>query len=377
LSRFESWSGNIEISDFGFLISDLLPDKNRNPIVFYTGLVDVKWLGDGGYKSEIEHSKFEIQKKMPLQFNTVKLFAGSGSQELSQHIAASYGQELGDVVLSRFSDGEFQPHFNESIRGCDVFLIQSTHQPTDNLMELLMMIDAARRASAHYIIAVIPYFGLARQDRKDKPRVAIGSKLVANLLVAAGINRIMTMDLHAAQIQAFFDVPVDHLDASIIFVPYIKSLELGNITIASPDMGGSYRARSFAKFFNAEVVICDKRRKRANEIESMTIIGDVTDQDIVLIDDICDTAGTLAKAAGLIMERGARSVRAVCTHPVLSGKAYETIENSALTELIVTDTIPLKHSSPKIRVLTTADLFAKAISNVNEHGSISQLFKVD
>jgi ribose-phosphate pyrophosphokinase len=314
---------------------------------------------------------------MPLQFNTVKLFAGSGSKELSQHIAASYGQELGDVVLSRFSDGEFQPHFNESIRGCDVFLIQSTHQPTDNLMELLMMIDAARRASAHYIIAVIPYFGLARQDRKDKPRVAIGSKLVANLLVAAGINRIMTMDLHAAQIQAFFDVPVDHLDASIIFVPYIKSLGLGNLTIASPDMGGSYRARSFAKFFNAEVVICDKRRKRANEIESMTIIGDVTDQDIVLIDDICDTAGTLAKAAGLIMERGARSVRAVCTHPVLSGKAYETIENSALTELIVTDTIPLKHSSPKIRVLTTADLFAKAISNVNEHGSISQLFRVD
>ncbi|MDB5061912.1 MAG: ribose-phosphate pyrophosphokinae [Mucilaginibacter sp.] len=314
---------------------------------------------------------------MPLQFNTVKLFAGSGSVELSKNIAASYGQELGDVILSRFSDGEFQPHFNESIRGCDVFLIQSTHQPSDNLMELLMMIDAARRASAHYIIAVIPYFGLARQDRKDKPRVAIGSKLVANLLVAAGINRIMTMDLHAAQIQAFFDVPVDHLDASIIFVPYIKSLGLGNITIASPDMGGSYRARSFAKFFNAEVVICDKRRKRANEIESMTIIGDVTDQDIVLIDDICDTAGTLAKAAGLIMERGARSVRAVCTHPVLSGKAYETIENSALSELIVTDTIPLKQTSPKIRVLSTADLFAKAISNVNEHGSISQLFRVD
>ncbi|RFZ82342.1 ribose-phosphate pyrophosphokinase [Mucilaginibacter terrenus] len=314
---------------------------------------------------------------MPLQFNTVKLFAGSGSKELSDKIADAYGQPLGDVVLSRFSDGEFQPHFNESIRGCDVFLIQSTHQPTDNLMELLMMVDAARRASAHYITAVIPYFGLARQDRKDKPRVAIGSKLVANLLVAAGINRIMTMDLHAAQIQAFFDVPVDHLDASIIFVPYIKSLGLGNLTIASPDMGGSYRARGFAKFFNAEVVICDKRRKRANEIESMTIIGDVTGQDIVLIDDICDTAGTLAKAAGLIMERGAKSVRAVCTHPVLSGKAYETIENSALTELIVTDTIPLKQQSSKIRVLSTADLFAKAIVNVNEHGSISQLFRVD
>ncbi len=314
---------------------------------------------------------------MPLQFNTVKLFAGSGSIQVAESIAKAYGQELGDMAVSRFSDGEYQPHFNETVRGCDVFLIQSTHQPTDNLMELLMMIDAARRASAHYVNAVIPYFGLARQDRKDKPRVAIGAKLVANLLVAAGIDRIMTMDLHAAQIQGFFDIPVDHLDASIVFVPYIKSLGLKHLTIASPDMGGSYRARSFAKFFNAEVVICDKRRKRANEIESMTLIGDVTDQDIVLIDDICDTAGTLAKAAGLIMERGARSVRAVCTHPVLSGNAYETIEKSALTELIVTDTIPLKRQSDKIRVLTTAELFAKAISNVNEHGSISQLFKVD
>ncbi|MDB5110686.1 MAG: ribose-phosphate pyrophosphokinae, partial [Mucilaginibacter sp.] len=303
---------------------------------------------------------------MPLQFNPIKLFAGSGTIALAQNIADAYGRELGEVVLSKFSDGEFQPHFNESVRGCDVFLIQSTNPPTDNLMELLMMIDAARRASAHYVTAVIPYFGLARQDRKDKPRVAIGSKLVANLLVAAGINRIMTMDLHAAQIQGFFDIPVDHLDASIIFVPYIKSLGLGNLTIASPDMGGSYRARSFAKFFNAEVVICDKRRKRANEIESMTLIGDVTDQDIVLIDDICDTAGTLAKAAALIMERGARTVRAVCTHPVLSGKAYETIENSVLTELIVTDTIPLKYKSDKIRVLSTAKLFASAIENVNE-----------
>jgi ribose-phosphate pyrophosphokinase len=324
-----------------------------------------------------EAGEIRNSKEMPLQFNPVKLFSGSATVALANKIADAYGRELGDVILSRFSDGEFQPHFNESVRGGDIFLIQSTNQPTDNLMELLMMIDAARRASAHYVTAVIPYFGLARQDRKDKPRVAIGAKLVANLLVAAGINRIMTMDLHAAQIQGFFDIPVDHLDASVIFVPYIKSLGLENLTIASPDMGGSYRARTFAKFFNAEVVICDKRRKRANEIESMTVIGDVTGQDIVLIDDICDTAGTLAKAAGLIMERGAKSVRAVCTHPVLSGKAYETIENSALTELIVTDTIPLKHTSPKIRVLSTADLFAKAITNVNEHGSISQLFKVD
>lgn len=297
--------------------------------------------------------------------------------ELSQKIADSYGKELGKITLSRFSDGEFQPYFNESVRGSDVFLIQSTNPPTDNLMELLMMIDAARRASAHYVTAVIPYFGLARQDRKDKPRVAIGAKLVANLLVAAGINRIMTMDLHASQIQGFFDIPVDHLDAAIIFVPYIKSLGLSKLTIASPDMGGSYRARTFAKYFNAEVVICDKQRKRANEIESMTVIGDVTNQDIVLIDDMCDTARTLAKAAGLIMDRGARSVRAVCTHPILSGDAYNTIENSALTELIVTDTIPLKQLSSKIHVLSAAKLFASAIANVNEHGSISQLFNVE
>jgi ribose-phosphate pyrophosphokinase len=313
---------------------------------------------------------------MPLNFNTVKLFSGSGTKDLSLKIAENYGKELGSVVLSRFSDGEFQPHYEESVRGCDVFIIQSTCQPNDNLVELLMMIDAAKRASAHYITAVIPYYGLARQDRKDKPRVAIGAKLVANLLTAAGIHRIMTMDLHAAQIQAFFDIPVDHLDASVIFVPHIKSLGLKNLTIASPDMGGSYRARTFAKFFNAEVVICDKRRKRANEIESMSIIGDVTGQDIVLIDDIIDTAGTLSKAAALIMENGANSVRAVCTHAVLSGKAYETIENSALAELLVTDTIPLKRQSDKIRVLSTADLFAKAIASVNEHGSISELFKI-
>jgi ribose-phosphate pyrophosphokinase len=314
---------------------------------------------------------------MPLQFNPVKLFAGSGTTVLAQRIAESYGKPLGDVSLSRFSDGEFQPHFNESVRGCDIFLIQSTTPPTENLMELLLMTDAAKRASAHYITVVVPYFGFARQDRKDKPRVAIGAKLIANLITAAGAHRIMTMDLHAAQIQGFFDIPVDHLDASVIFVPYIKSLNLPNLTIASPDMGGSYRARTFAKYFNAEVVICDKQRKRANEIESMSIIGDVTGQDIVLIDDICDTAGTLAKAASLIMEKGANSVRAVCSHAVLSGKAYETIENSALAELIVTDTIPLKQESSKIKVLSTADLFAKAISNVNEHGSISDLFKVE
>ncbi|WP_291399909.1 ribose-phosphate pyrophosphokinase [Daejeonella sp.] len=314
---------------------------------------------------------------MALSFNPIKLFAGSGTLELAKNISESYGTQLGDVTLSKFSDGEFQPHFNESVRGCDVFLIQSTNQPNDNLIELLLMIDAAKRASAHYITAVVPYFGFARQDRKDKPRVAIGAKLMANLITAAGAHRIMTMDLHAAQIQGFFDIPVDHLDASVIFVPHIKNLNLPNLTIASPDMGGSYRARTFAKFFNAEVVICDKQRKRANEIESMSIIGDVTGRDVVLMDDICDTARTLAKAASLIMENGASSVRAVCTHPVLSGDAYKTVEDSALTELIVTDTIATVKSSPKIKVLSTADLFSRAIANVNEHGSISDLFKIE
>lgn len=318
---------------------------------------------------------------MPLQFNTVKLFAGSGTVKLAEKISRSYGKPLGDMTLSKFSDGEIQPFYNESVRGSDVFLIQSTNQPADNLFELLLMIDAAKRASAHYITVVVPYFGYARQDRKDKPRVAIGAKLIANLIMAAGAHRIMTMDLHAAQIQGFFDIPVDHLDGSIIFVPYIKSLKLPNLTIASPDMGGSYRARTFAKFFNAEVIICDKRRKRANEIESMSIIGDVKDQDVVLIDDICDTAGTLSKAAALIMEHGANSVRAVCTHAVLSGKASETIENSLLTELIVTDTIQVDPEKlkicSKINVLSTAGLFAGAIKNVNEHGSISDLFEIE
>ncbi|WP_395809922.1 ribose-phosphate pyrophosphokinase [Daejeonella sp.] len=314
---------------------------------------------------------------MALSFNPIKLFAGSGTLELAKNIGESYGIKLGDIVLSKFSDGEFQPHYNETVRGCDVFLIQSTNQPNDNLVELLLMIDAAKRASAHYITVVVPYFGFARQDRKDKPRVAIGAKLMANLITAAGAHRIMTMDLHAAQIQGFFDIPVDHLDASVIFVPYIKNLNLPNLTIASPDMGGSYRARTFAKFFNAEVVICDKQRKRANEIESMSIIGDVTGRDVVLMDDICDTARTLAKAAELIMENGANSVRAVCTHPVLSGDAYRTVEGSALTELIVTDTIASVKSSPKIKVLSTADLFSRAIANVNEHGSISELFKIE
>ena len=313
---------------------------------------------------------------MPLQFNPIKLFAGSASSDLAASIAKISGIELGDLTLARFSDGEFQPSFNESIRGCDIFIVQSTYAPSDNLMELLLMIDAAKRASAHYIIAVIPYFGLARQDRKDKPRVSIGSRLVANMLTAAGAHRVMTMDLHAAQIQGFFDIPVDHLDASVVFIPYIKSLNLPNLTIAAPDMGGTSRARVFAKALNVEMVICDKQRKRANEIESMNVIGNVEGQDIVLVDDLIDTAGTLTKAAKLIMDKGANSVRAVCTHPVLSGKALENIENSVLEELIVCDTIPVTLQSSKIKVLSVADLFSKAIANVNEHGSISDLFKI-
>ena len=314
---------------------------------------------------------------MPSRFNPVKLFAGSASKELATKIALAFDQPLGDVEVSKFSDGEFQPHFNESVRGSDIFLIQSTIAPSDNLLELLLMIDAARRASAHYITAVIPYFGMARQDRKDKPRVAIGSKLIANLLTAAGADRVMTMDLHAAQIQGFFDIPVDHLDASVIFLPYIESLGLDNLVIGSPDMGGAHRARVFAKALNADVVICDKERKRANEIASMTVIGDVTGKDIILVDDICDTAGTLCKAAELLKEKGATTVRAVCTHPVLSGKAYENIANSQLEELIVCDTIPLKQECEKIKVLSVANLFSNAIINVNEHGSISSLFHVN
>jgi ribose-phosphate pyrophosphokinase len=306
----------------------------------------------------------------------VKIFSGTNSKYLSSKVAYYYGKELGKISIQRFADSEISVNFDESVRGCDVFLCQATFPNADNLMELLLMIDAARRASAHYVVAVIPYYGYARQDRKDRPRVAIGAKLVANMLRAAGADRIMTLDLHAGQIQGFFDIPVDHLDASVIFVPYIKSLNLPHLTIASPDMGGTSRARTFAKSLNVEVVICDKTRKRANEIESMNIIGEVEGLDIVLVDDIIDTAGTLTKAAKLIMDKGARSVRAVCTHAVLSRKAYENIENSVLEELIVCDTIPLKRESSKIKVLSVAELFSKAIANVNEHGSISDLFKV-
>ena len=304
----------------------------------------------------------------------VKIFGGTASKYLAEQIASHYGAGLGDVQVVRFSDGEFSPSFDESVRGCDVFIIQSTFSPTDNLFELLLLIDAAKRASAHYITAVIPYFGFARSDRKDKPRVAIASKLVANLLTAAGVTRVMTMDLHAPQIQGFFDVPVDHMDASAIFVPYIKSLDLPNMLICAPDMGGVHRARTYASYFNADMAIIDKHRKRANEIESMTVIGNVKGRDCILVDDIIDTAGTLTKAASLLMESGAASVRAFCTHPVLSGSAYERVENSQLTELVVCDTIPLKRDSPKIKQLSTSALFAKAIQRVYAYESISSLF---
>jgi ribose-phosphate pyrophosphokinase len=259
---------------------------------------------------------------------SVKIFAGTGSQQLAEKIARSFGAKLGKVNVQKFSDGEIQPVFLESIRGDYVFLVQSTYAPAENLMELLLMIDAAKRASAYKIVAVLPYYGYSRQDKKDKPRVAIGSRLVATLLESAGANRVITMDLHAPQIQAFFDIPVDHLDSSAIFIPYIESLKLSNLCFAAPDVGSTNRVRELASYFNAPMVICDKHRKRANEIASMVVIGDVTGKDVILIDDICDTGGTLAKSAGLLMEKGAISVRAFCTHPVLSGKAYENIENS-------------------------------------------------
>jgi len=306
--------------------------------------------------------------------SNVKIFSGTGSRYLAEEIAKKFGEPLGNVNIQKFSDGEIGVAFEESIRGQFVFLVQSTFSPTDNMMELLLMIDAAKRASAYKVIAVIPYYGYARQDRKDKPRVAIGSKLVANMLTAAGADRVVTMDLHAPQIQGYFDIPVDHLDSSAIFIPCIQSLKLDNLIFAAPDVGSANRIREVASYFEVDMVICDKHRKRANEIASMVVIGDVTDRDVVLLDDICDTGGTLAKSAGLLKEKGARSVRAFCTHPVLSGKAYDNINNSVLEELVVCDTIPLKQQSSKIRVVSTAELFAVAIRNAFENKSIDSLF---
>ena len=303
-----------------------------------------------------------------------KLFACTQSQDLAEDIAKHYGVSLGNVVVSKFSDGEFQPAFVDSVRGRRVFIIGSTFPNSDNLMEMLLMLDAAKRASARHITAVIPYFGWARQDRKDKPRVAIGAKLVANLLQTAGATRIMTMDLHADQIQGFFEKPVDHLYASTIFLPYVNELKLENLTIASPDMGGSKRAYAYSKFLESEVVICYKQRLKANIIDTMELIGEVKDRHVIIVDDMIDTGGTLTKAADIMIEKGALSVRAICTHPILSGKAYDRIENSKLTELIVSDTIPLKRESSKIKVVSCAPLFADVMHKVQDNTSISGQF---
>ena len=305
-----------------------------------------------------------------------KIFSCTQSEVLAKQIAEKFGVPMGNVIFSHYSDGEFQPSFEESVRGSRVFLIGSTHPSSENLMELLLMIDAAKRASARHITAVMPYFGWARQDRKDKPRVPIGAKLIAKLLEAAGATRIITMDLHADQIQGFFEKPVGHLFASTIFVPHLKSLNLENLTIASPDMGGSKRAYAYSKFLKSDVVICYKQREKANVISHMELIGDVKGKNVVLVDDMVDTAGTLTKAAEVMRERGAISVRAICTHALLSGNAYERIENSLLEELIVTDSIPPKKQSSKIKILSCADLFADTMREVHENKSISSKFIV-
>lgn len=307
--------------------------------------------------------------------NKVKIFSGRTTQYLAEKIARSYGTELGTVVVTEFCDGEFQPSFEENIRGNDIFIVQSTFAPASNLLELLMLIDAARRASARNIIAVIPYFGFARQDRKDKPRVSIAAKLMANLLSTAGVQRIITIDLHADQIQGFFDVPVDHLFASSIFVPYLKKMNYPNLTMASPDTGGTRRVATYAKFLGTDFVICYKQRGKPNEVTKMALVGDVKGRDVILVDDIVDTAGTLTKAATIIMDNGANSVRAMCTHPIFSNNALERIEKSPILEMVVTDTIPLKKESNKVKVLSTASLFAEVIKRVESHESISSLFK--
>lgn len=281
---------------------------------------------------------------------------------------------MGEVELQKFSDGEMQVHYKESIRGSDIFIVQSTFPPADNLMELLLLVDAAKRASANQVIVVMPYYGYARQDRKFTARVSIGAKLVANLLVAAGADRIVTMDLHAGQIQGFFDLPFDHLDATAVFVPYLKDLQLENLVIASPDIGGSARARKYANFLGADLIIVDKYRVRPNEVAGMQVIGDAKDKNIVLVDDLVDTAGTISKAANILVEEGALSVRAMITHPILSGPAYDRVIDSSLSELVVTDTIPLKRQHEKIRVLSVAPLFAKCFRKIHNFESVSSLF---
>ena len=306
-----------------------------------------------------------------------KIFSARASKKIALAICEAYGTELGNETVIEFSDGEFEPSFDESIRGANIFLVQSTMPPADNLMELLLMIDAARRSSAYKINAVIPYFGFARQDKKGKPRVPIGAKLIANLLTSAGVDRVITMDLHADQIQGFFDIPVDHLYSSSVFIPYIQSLNLPNLTIASPDMGGSNRANTYAKFLKSEIVICYKHREKANVVGKMLLIGDVKGKDVVLVDDMIDTAGTLTKAADLMIEMGANTVRAVCTHGVFSGPAYQRIDDSRLLEVAVTDTIPKEHGSSKVKEISISKLFASSIDAVLKNESISRHFFLD
>ncbi|MCL2649506.1 MAG: ribose-phosphate pyrophosphokinase [Candidatus Azobacteroides sp.] len=305
-----------------------------------------------------------------------KIFSGTNSHYLAEKICSSLGCELGKMNIEHFADGEFSVSYEESIRGSHVFLIQSTFPNSDNLMELLLMIDAAKRASAKSIVAVVPYFGWARQDRKDKPRVSIGAKLIADLLATAGINRLITMDLHADQIQGFFNVPVDHLYGSSIFIDYIKSLSLPNLIIATPDVGGTKRANAYAKYLNVPMVICYKSRKKANEIAEMKVIGDVKGMDVLLVDDIVDTAGTITKAAGIMMEEGANSVRALATHAVMSDPASMKVNQSPLTEIIFTDSIPYLKKSEKVKILSVADIFADAINRVFNNESISSLYLI-
>ena len=304
----------------------------------------------------------------------LKVFSCRSSLGLAQKIADRMGIELGKSSVTMFSDGEFQPCFDESVRGDMAFIIQSTNPPAENLLELLLMIDAAKRASAYKVIAVIPYFGFARQDRKDRPRVSIGSKLAADLLGAAGVDRIITMDLHADQIQGFFNVPVDHLFGSAIFAPYIENLKLENLTISAPDMGGSKRANAYSRHLQSEMVLCYKLRKKPNVVEEMSIIGDVEDRNVVIIDDMVDTSGTLVLAAQKMKEKRARSIRAFATHPILSGNAIDRINDSPIEELVVTDSLPLNRSSEKIKVLSIAEIFANTILAVNNNQSISTNF---
>ncbi len=310
------------------------------------------------------------------QNNTFMVFSGTKSKYLAEKICATMGCSLGNLVITHFADGEFSVSYEESIRGRDVFLVQSTFPNSDNLMELLLMIDAAKRASAKSIIAVIPYFGWARQDRKDKPRVSIGAKLVADMLSVAGIDRLITMDLHADQEQGFFDVPVDHLYASSVMLPYIESLHLDNLVIAAPDVGGSKRASTYSKFLNCPLVLCNKSRKRPNEVAEMQIIGDVTDANVILIDDMVDTAGTITKAANLMKEKGARSVRAIATHCIMSGPASQRVEDSALDELVFTDSIPYSHQCAKVKQISIADILAETIRRVESNESISSQYLI-